>query len=397
MVVLYDAHCHLSAASFKAFDNETLSSLIVAKIRRNTKDNEEPSAVYQCALMSTNQFDAPNVLSLSESCASKYLEASLSMSANTRLQIIPCLGIHPWYSHMFYTDESAPDKKLHYNMVLESVSKKYSDATDELLESLPDPVSLDEFCQYVDQEVQRKLKSYSSLDVCPILIGEIGIDKLSRIPWAGFLGNEISVDLQNAEETGVETGFPELSPFKVSMKHQLVILKKQFDIATKNNIPVSIHCVKAHGVLYNFVVNYIKESQGIPAICLHSYTGSKDQAYLWVNLKKKLPNSIHERSPKIYFSFSHILNNNSSNTKKIDEADELISFLPDDTLLIETDLSIDKFYKKDGNLHYSSLLDITRKICKCKNWDITQGTMFLKKNWNEFLKIRGSQNDNYAE
>lgn len=84
------------------------------------------------------------------------------------------------------------------------------------------------------------------------LVGEIGLDKAARTP---------------------ETG-------KTEWESQLAVFKVQMRLAGVLGRPVSVHCVRAHGALYE-VLKDLQQSNGeaaLPTVALHSYTGSPDMA-----------------------------------------------------------------------------------------------------------------------
>jgi TatD DNase family protein len=131
------------------------------------------------------------------------------------------------------------------------------------------------------------------------IVGEIGVDKKSLIP--GTKVNDI--------------------------KFQWRCFEKQWDIACKYNLCVSVHCVKAHGNLYEFLRN-LDEERTPKNIMLHSYCGSQESVFLLLN---KLPEYV---SSKIYFSFSSVVNQRFKDTRK------LIAMIPVEKILFESDLHL---------------------------------------------------------
>lgn len=271
--------------------------------------------------------------------------------------VIPCLGVHPWYSHLFSTDSN--DKKEHYNSVFQAKDP----IPDDFLASLPDPQNYEDYFA----DLRRKLNEAKSKG--PVMVGEIGIDKLFRVPWSGFFG-------KLAERLG-------LSPFKVSMQHQQRLFWKQLDIAAQCQVPISVHCVKAHGGLYDLIIGFLKQKRGlIPSICLHSYTGSVDQAKMW--LSKKTKNTLG--NTKVFFSFSNVINT-PSDEKSQCSFEELIELLPQDSILIETDYPITMFYgEKKEKSHEDELRGILKAICAIKGWSLEEGESILYDNWTSFTR-----------
>lgn len=80
------------------------------------------------------------------------------------------------------------------------------------------------------------------------LVGEIGLDKAARSP---------------------ETG-------QTEWEAQLTVFKAQMRLAGCLGRPVSVHCVRAQGALYEALKEL--EQAAPPTMALHSYTGSPDQA-----------------------------------------------------------------------------------------------------------------------
>lgn len=278
---LFDSHCHL-LPFVKACDVERYILPEIPKYYH---------------LMSTNHYDVDLVYKLAQNES-----------------IEPYFGIHPWYSHLF-TSEVIEDvkelKQVHYSKVLLPAP------TPELLDKLPVPMSLDDHLA----KLERYCRDTGGR------IGELGLDKLFRVPSCGYLGN----------------GDGKLSNSKVTMEHQIFILKKQLDLAQKLQRLVSLHCVKAHGALYDVVQQYDL------SVILHSFTGSTDQAKRWLKTYKR-----------VKFSLSNYING-----VKREQLNQLLDILPAHTILLETDLSIDDFEQEKQHL-----VEIARIVTEYKHWDL---------------------------
>ncbi|RSL89439.1 hypothetical protein CEP51_001186 [Fusarium floridanum] len=312
------------------------------------------------------------------------LVADAAAATNPGKAIVPAFGWHPWFSHLLYDDNSTPgsvpDKVAHYAAVLQPEP----DAA--FISSLPDPTPISSFIK----------STRSLLDSHPkALVGEIGLDKAFRLPQAWKPSDKASRD-ESLTPGGREGRL--LSPHRVRMEHQRSILAAQLRLAAETRRAVSIHGVQAHGVLHETLAatwkGHEKEvitrrkrrlvAQGAedfssdededeekpypPRICLHSFSGSVEV------LKQYLHPAIPAR---IFVSLSSAVNLSTEATST--RTDEVLRALPDESILVESDLHI------AGEDMDAALEEMYRHVCEVKGWELEDGVKRIAKNYNDFI------------
>ncbi|CAN3377372.1 hypothetical protein DIURU_003383 [Diutina rugosa] len=262
--IVVDCHCHLTVDASSINVNALRSKLL-----QEYSDHEfwlMTTYWNDCDLVKSHLLDCPN--------------------------IIPFFGIHPWYSHLYSVSDEPISKEQHYMKVL-SPSPPAS-----LIAALPEPKRLSE------QIIEWKSIIDSFEGKRKFGIGEIGLDKVFRVPY-GILGY---TDKAN-------------SNCYVSMDHQVAIFKQMLQLAQEYHIPVSVHCVRAHGRLFDETISITRAkpksnrerkreqqmgtSDNAPKkveipIILHSWSGSVDQVKMWC------------KYPGIFFSVSNWINGQKS-------------------------------------------------------------------------------------
>lgn len=263
-----DAHCHLSTSDGNNTDVDI-------------KDVLQCPGIVRC-IMSSNPYDWKKL---------KSMEKSVDLQKS--------FGVHPWYCHLFNLGGEVVDKVDHYSSVLEC---KDQNAFDAIVLRLPDPIPLENYIasEFRNEEVQ--------------LIGEIGLDKLFRLPENGFY-------VQSEEPA-------RLSSVRVNMSHQIEIFKRFCGLARENGKPISIHDVKCHGSLFEICVEEILPFE-LVNVCLHSFTGSPETLQqCWL---RYFPEA------RLFFSLSKCINFKSESSGR-----NLVTMIPRSCILSETDYPIDK-------------------------------------------------------
>ncbi|RAL09854.1 TatD family hydrolase [Aspergillus homomorphus CBS 101889] len=375
---VYDAHCH---------PTDTMSSIAsIPQMKATT-----------LTVMATRGEDQDLVL---ETALSLSKDENTSQGTRPGL-VLPCFGWHPWFSHQIIDDmtESSDQKDLslsdrktqHYKKALTPAPE------DAFIASLPNPKPLS----------QLIAETRSRLQTCPnSLVGEVGLDRAFRLP------NAWTPDDQEKRDEQVTPGSREgrtLSPHRVQLSHQKVVLEAQLRLAGELGRPVSVHSVQAHGAVFDLFKKLWSghEKQQVsrrqkrrqqeesdmnaesdaeddqeqkeasktkkqplpfpPRICMHSYSGPVDP----------LKQFLHPSNPSdVYFSFSAVINfSNPSSQKVID----VIKSLPDDRILIESDLHT------AGPQMDDLLEQISRQICELRGLSLEQGVQQFADNWKRFV------------
>lgn len=338
-------------------------------------------------------------------------QAAISLAANgtdnaqEQPRVIPCFGWHPWFSHRIITDDDstassdADIKRAHYKKVLTP-----SPDDEDFISALPVPKPLSRLIS----ETRERLLSHPNA-----LVGEIGLDRSFRLPnpWTKH-------ELENRDGSitpGSREGRP-LSPYRVHMDHQKTVLKAQLRLAGELHRAVSIHSVQAHGAVFDVLkglwsgherkrpsrrerrrrpsaelAHVDSDIEGEdkphihqpvhhpihppvhpplpfpPRICMHSYSGPPEPIKQFLN--RSIPSDV-------YFSFSSVINFSGPSAQKVIDT---IKALPDDRLLIESDLHT------AGPVMDELLEEVARHICKLRGWPLREGIQRLADNWKRFV------------
>lgn len=375
---VFDAHCHPTdtVPSIENIASMKTRALVIMATR-----GQDQSIVADFADKLGFTMDSVPVLKSTES------------NEKPRGFLLPSFGWHPWFSHQIYDDRfnssdnpRTVSKIDHYRKAI-SPTPKDDDFMDSLLE--PRPLS----------DLLNQTRSF--LERFPLaLVGEIGLDRAFRIPGREMVDNDYEKEL-NLTPGGREGR--RLSPYRVDMEHQRIILKAQLNLAGEMQRAVSVHGVAAHGIVFETLqetwrglekpvlskrqrkgrvsVDTARQSEQEakaeteprtsqagtpkpfpPRICLHSYSGHPD------TLKQYL----HPAVPAvIFFSFSRLVNFSTTSSKAV----AVIKAVPDDRILAESDLHA------AGAKMDDLMEEIIVKICQIKGWSLENGVKQLSSNW----------------
>jgi Tat protein secretion system quality control protein TatD with DNase activity len=300
--------------------------------------------------------------------------------------IVPAFGWHPWFSHQLY-DDTANEADVSVDEHYKGVLTPSPDDTN-FLDALPKPKALSSFLE----ETEKRLLEHPLA-----LVGEIGLDRAFRLPVPESVeAKRRGHEHEDGDYTpGSREGRP-LSPYRVSMDHQKVILKAQFQLAAKHKRPVSVHSVQAHGVVFDLLQSLWagherpskskkKRRKSVahahwdeenteekpipypPRICMHSYSGPVDP--LTQFLATTVP-------ADVYFSFSEVVNFSNASSAKVTE---VIKAVPADRILIESDVHC------AGERMDGLLKKIVVRVCEIKGWSLKDGAQQLRSNWEMFV------------
>ncbi|OJJ86450.1 TatD family hydrolase [Aspergillus glaucus CBS 516.65] len=382
---VYDAHCHPTDIM------ASIAEIPQMKARKLT-------------VMSTRGEDQDLVFNI----ASKFSKEENSNNGGNEGRILPCFGWHPWFSYQILDDTTTPEstdeddddlKKAHYKKVL-TPSPKDDDTGNHFISSLPSPKPLSNLIT----QTRTRLSTHPTA-----LIGEIGLDRAFRLPnpWT-------TKDFETRDNT-VTPGSREgrkLSPYRVHLEHQKVVLRAQLRLAGEMGRAVSIHSVQAHGAVFDVfkelwkgyerrvasrkerrrgsVAGAYEESDEDaakasqskstseeeekkpslpfpPRICMHSYSGPVEAVKQFLHLANP---------SDVYFSFSNVINFSAPGAQK---AIDVVKALPDDRVLVESDLHT------AGPVMDGLLEDVVRRICEIRGWGLEEGVRKLGDNWRRFV------------
>jgi len=178
------------------------------------------------------------------------------------------------------------------------------------------------------------------------IIGEIGIDKISKT------------------KKGVRT-------FNGPQK---VIFERQVELASEMRRAINVHCVRAHGYLFEYLRSFAETGKFFPKVLLHSFSGNKEMVIAYSNI----PNY----GSKIWFSFSFAINMQ----KEAKGLRDSIKIIPENRIVIESDWHCVSF-QLDG------MVKIIQLISEVKGWTPEETVAITTRNALEFFQPENQQNN----
>ncbi|KAF3394162.1 Cut9-interacting protein scn1 [Penicillium rolfsii] len=320
-------------------------------------------------------------------------------------KIVPAFGWHPWFSYQILDDTqpaSPQHKDAHYAAVLTPSPSE----DPEFIQRLPQPKLLSTLIA----ETRDRLQQYPNA-----LVGEVGLDKSFRLPEAW---TQEDLDNRDKEITPGSRERRRLSPYKVKLDHQRLVLKAQLQLAGEMQRAVSVHSVQSHGAVFEVLKELwkghervipsrrdrekLQDAEGAlsedededkdddalekhqttnnrkladtqrplpfpPRICMHSYSGPTEP----------IRQFLHRTNPSdVYFSFSAVINFTGLSARKVSD---VIKMLPAERILIESDLHT-------AGLQMDQLLEeAARQVCEVRGWELREGVQQLADNWRRFV------------
>lgn len=159
-------------------------------------------------------------------------------------------------------------------------------------------------------------------------------------------------------ETGIDYKFDYLDD-------QRILFKEHIKLSIKYELPLIIHCRKAHSELYDILKN-----ETLPGAVMHCYSGNEEYAKKFLELG-------------YYFGFDGPIT-------RSDKFDNIIELIPIDKIVVETDAPLmPSFpYEEDSISDSTQLKYIIEKIAKIKKIDIEQATKIIYNNSLNLFKIK---------
>ena len=239
-----EAWDRISTSSKTVYSNDESQQILLVDTHGHA--HLQRDVQYANSIEETDSTTTPSISSddsvVSLTCAVSPIDWNSALEyASQSQQILPALGVHPWYLGDILVDDIS-------NIDIQ-----------------------EDISQYINWEWLSELETQLS-NHPHLLVGEIGMCKMARF-----------VREFPKEKGGKAT----------ALQLQKLVFKKQLDLAAKWSRPVTVHCVNAHGLFMEVMrdtlkevkescaeINDITEAKEIlrrafpPAIDMHSFTGT---------------------------------------------------------------------------------------------------------------------------
>lgn len=257
------------------------------------------------AVMGTHPRDFPRLLQMEQDAQAAVASSLAAESSPSPFQVVPCLGVHPWFLHELDSGDWETIEAKHPFLAIHGDDGNDSDNHD---------VGSCSFVPKWVADLEELLLHHPRVPV-----GEIGLD--------GFHFDPITKELTT------------------TMDRQMDAFRYQLQLATVYQRPVSVHCVRATGKLVDVLDEVFRFNKGRshrlpPRIYFHAFGGKAATAIQLIQTlerkgKRKHNDSGHNNSStlttKCYFGFAPIVNFESQKTAGV------IRALGLDRLVLETD------------------------------------------------------------
>jgi Tat protein secretion system quality control protein TatD with DNase activity len=144
----------------------------------------------------------------------------------------------------------------------------------------------------------------------------------------------------------------------VQYEQQVAAFREQLQLAVLLRRPVSVHCVKAYGDMFDTLRT---SAELPPAVYMHSWGGKLGMLQSYVKMKKF--------GDRFYFGFSAMANLRDTCRK----TSAVIAAVPDDRLLLESDL------EEPGHV-VGALERMLQVIAEAKGWSVEEAAAITQQN-----------------
>jgi TatD DNase family protein len=152
----------------------------------------------------------------------------------------------------------------------------------------------------------------------------------------------------------------------VEFERQIAVFRAQFRLAGDLKRPVSVHVVHAHGHMLDTIAAAAKDGSLPPAIALHSFSGKAPSVLQYMRAAGK-------SYDRLFFGFSSVICMRAEQRTR-----EAIAAVPDDRLLLETDIN-------DGAQIETLMNDIAQVVMDVKQWTRQQLAEITNANADRFF------------